>query len=145
MNKPTIVRSIIRTVIVPLLAGYVLVGVTGAPLLLASLVAFVWYVGVRLLEIKFPKAGWLLGWAGAPSYEDTQAWLASLKRTLVPLLVSFAAAFALKNGLDISQSQLEALITTIITSAYYGIIRKVEQTKPAAGALIGGVGTPTYK
>jgi hypothetical protein len=35
---------------------------------LAALVAAVYYAGVRLLEARFPKLGWLLGFAVPPQY-----------------------------------------------------------------------------
>lgn len=38
---------------------------------LAALVAAIYYAAVKLLEAKFPKVGWLLGFAVAPSYTKT--------------------------------------------------------------------------
>lgn len=37
---------------------------------LAALVAAVYYAVVRLLEAKFPKLGWLLGFAVPPTYNQ---------------------------------------------------------------------------
>ena len=36
---------------------------------LAALVAAIYYAAVRLLEGKFPKLGWLLGFAVPPTYK----------------------------------------------------------------------------
>lgn len=36
---------------------------------LAALVAAIYYAAVKLLETKFPKLGWLLGYAATPTYD----------------------------------------------------------------------------
>lgn len=69
-------RSLIRT-IVPLLVGSLVawlatrgIEVDRAAILPAvdAIFTAVYYGVVRFLETKFPKAGWLLGVPGAPSY-----------------------------------------------------------------------------
>lgn len=40
---------------------------------LAGLVSAVYYAVVRVLEAKFPRLGWLLGFAVAPTYGEQKA------------------------------------------------------------------------
>lgn len=74
----TLVVSIIRTV-VPVYVGNaittteVALGIdldnTGLQIAAVSLVTGVWYGAVRLVESRYPKAGWLLGWKATIQYE----------------------------------------------------------------------------
>lgn len=137
-----VLPSIIRTTVVPFIVGWAFVGVVGAPVGVAAVAAFVYYLAVRLLEKKWPKAGVLLGYPKQPTYEEKEDNLQSIIRTFVPLLVGFGVTMLAKYGIEIDTTLLTALFTTAITTVYYGLIRKVEETKPAAGVLIGGVGEP---
>jgi hypothetical protein len=76
MNPSAYGRSIIRTV-VPIIVGSVIawlaargVKVDEATILPAvdAVVAAAYYALIRLVEDKWPKAGWLLGSPGAPTY-----------------------------------------------------------------------------
>lgn len=76
MNPSAYGRSIIRTV-VPIIVGSVIawlaargVKVDEATILPAvdAIVAAAYYAVIRMVEDKWPKAGWLLGSPGAPSY-----------------------------------------------------------------------------
>lgn len=81
MNPTDYGRSVIRTV-VPILVGSVIswlasrgVKVDEATILpmIDAAVAAIYYAGVRALEHRFPRAGWLLGSPGAPSYSGAPA------------------------------------------------------------------------
>lgn len=75
------VDSLIRTY-VPLIVGPAIVWLSTtlgtdlseleqpAILVLSGVAGAVWYAGVRLLERRWPSAGWLLGKPGAPRYGD---------------------------------------------------------------------------
>lgn len=76
MNPTAYGRSIIRTV-VPIIVGSIIawlaargVKVDEATILPAvdAIAAATYYAIIRLIEDKWPKAGWLLGSPGAPSY-----------------------------------------------------------------------------
>lgn len=78
-----LIASLIRTY-VPAVVGAVLVAI-GSALDIANLdtpdnrarvvgaIFVVYYAGVRLLERKYPKAGWLLGLPKPPSYTPPAA------------------------------------------------------------------------
>lgn len=76
MNATDYGRSVIRT-IVPIIVGSLIawlaargVKVDESTILPAvdAVVAGAYYALIRLVERKYPKAGWLLGSPGAPSY-----------------------------------------------------------------------------
>ena len=77
-----LISSIIRTV-TPLIVGQVLswlalLGINDAGgevsasliVLVTTILTTIYYSLARLLERKFPSAGWLLGLAKAPKYEE---------------------------------------------------------------------------
>jgi hypothetical protein len=81
MNPTDYGRSVIRT-IVPIVVGSFIawlaargVKVDEATILPAidAIVAGAYYALIRLVEHKYPKAGWLLGSPGAPSYAPSVA------------------------------------------------------------------------
>jgi hypothetical protein len=69
--------------IIPIIVGFVLglpvadaLGITEdqATQAVGSVIAAVWYIGVRCLEVYVtPRLGWLLGVAAAPEYQPKHA------------------------------------------------------------------------
>lgn len=154
--RPLII-SIVRTVIMPLVAGallslVVLISVENPSAELqaatASLLAICWYLLARWLETKNSYWGVMLLVAVQPSYEDEegteQELLTSLLRTVVPLIVGWAITALAKLGFDLDESTAALALQGVITTAYYALIRIIEQSKPVAGVLIGGRTQPTY-
>jgi hypothetical protein len=145
--------SVIRTVIMPLAAGgllqlVILLGVddpaTELRAALASALALVWYLLARFLEAKNAIWGVLLLIAVQPEYgpETDDAIITSVKRTVIPLIVGYAVTVLARAGFELDAGTLSIALQAGITSAYYGILRYIEQLKPAAGILIGGKVTP---
>jgi hypothetical protein len=75
--------------------------------------------------------------------------LASIIRTLVPLIVGFGLTWAAKLGLDIhADTTVTDLVTIVLVGAYYGAVRFLEQTWPGLGQWLLAFGLtrkqPTY-
>jgi hypothetical protein len=69
--------------------------------------------------------------------------LASLKRTLIPILVGMiGASFA---GPYIDQATLRDFLAGLIAAVYYTVIRFAETKVPQAGILLGEARQPEYK
>lgn len=152
--KPILI-SIVRTVIMPLVAGGVfsaiaLAGVTdpSADLVAAvtALIAMMWYLLARYLETWNPMWGLMLIVAVQPNYDDETESniLASVTRTVVPLLAGFVVTVIARAGFDMPDDTIIYGLQAGITTLYYGAIRLIEQRKPAAGVLIGGRAQPVY-
>lgn len=154
------VISIVRTVVAPTLAGWllqfvVLLGVEGPEAELRAAVtagiAMAWYLGAKFLETVDPKWGSLLIVAIAPSYVETEGdrrvrddTLLAVRRTLVPLLVGYVVSLLARQGLNVSDDMAAIALQGGITSLYYGALRWIEQRKPAAGKLLGGEAAVVY-
>lgn len=79
MMRATDLEISLRRTLVPVLAGVVLARAARAGLeipeealvgVLEAVVIGIYYTGLRLLEARFPKVGYLLGAALQPVYED---------------------------------------------------------------------------
>jgi hypothetical protein len=79
--SPSLLPSLIRTV-VPLIVGVLItaglkVGLNipegDVTALVTALITAIYYAAVRLIERKFPAAGWLLGYAASPTYTKAPA------------------------------------------------------------------------
>jgi multisubunit Na+/H+ antiporter MnhB subunit len=66
--------------------------------------------------------------------------LASILRTVVPVVVGTLLGLAAKVGLDLPGGAVTALVTVVLTAAYYWLARLVEQTWPAAGRYLLALG-----
>lgn len=151
-----LIISLIRTVIMPLVAGgigqlLILSGVDDPSgqvrAAVATLIAVGWYLLARWLETKNRYWGLLLLVATTPRYDDpyiADELLASVRRTVIPLLVGWSLTLLAKWGFDLDEQTLTVAIQAGITSVYYAIIRVIERSKPAAGVLIGGKSAPYY-
>lgn len=158
MEQPSELRnwatSMVRTIVAP---GIVALLATWATLVKVSLpgdvvptvvsgIGFTYWLGVRLLERRFPGAGWLLLVPRPPSYgtEEIAALKRSAIRTFVPLVVGAFAALAAQAGFNIDSRTLIAFATTAFSGTYYSAVRGAELSRPAAGKLLGAVGAPGY-
>jgi hypothetical protein len=76
MNDQT--PAFVRT-LVPFLVGYLATrfGINpddpSVALLVSALVGYGWYVVTHLVELRYPRFGWLLGIAKAPAYSSAPA------------------------------------------------------------------------
>ncbi|WP_084963765.1 hypothetical protein [Thermoactinospora rubra] len=62
--------------------------------------------------------------------------LASIIRTVVPVIVGVLLGWAAKVGLDLPEGPVTQLVTIVITGAYYALARWVESWWPAAGRIL---------
>jgi hypothetical protein len=147
--------STIRTVVMPTVAGFVLqllvlVGADDpspeARASLTALLAAAWYILARFLESKNRYWGALLLVAVQPSYDsETEGQVVlAVQRTVVPLAVGWLVTQAAVRGLDIDASTLALSLQALVTTGYYGLLRRIESSKPGAGVLLGGRTTLTY-
>ena len=114
---------------------------------LATISAVLWYAAARYLETKNRYWGLMLGVAVPPHYEDERfhsAFVTSLNRTVVPLVIGWAIAVLSRLGYDTNDESLSLALQALFTSVYYGAILVIEKREPKAGLLIGGTQQPTY-
>lgn len=76
--------------------------------------------------------------------EKLEDLILSLRRTLVPIVVGFLLAQAVRAGFDIPAEELTGVVEAIITGLYYTVVRFFELRFPAAGIMLGAMKTPTY-
>lgn len=147
--------SMIRTVVVPAIVGVLaagaLYGGTDLPpdtaALISTAFSFLYWAIVRLLEVRFPKAGWLLLLPRPPSYtvDQAAAFLRSSIRTFTPYLIGLVLALLARHGIELVDSSLAmTLIAALFGGTYYGGARALEIRRPAFGVLLGARGAPTY-
>lgn len=76
--------------------------------------------------------------------DTTAAILASIVRTVVPVLVGLVLSVPVLGDLD--STALETVFTGAITGAYYAIVRWLEvNVAPSFGWLLGLARTPSYE
>ena len=68
----------------------------------------------------------------------------SIVRTVVPWAVGTAVTLGAKYGLDLDAEALTPIATIAVGAAYYAIVRKIEETKPEIGKLLGKAAEPVY-
>lgn len=71
----------------------------------------------------------------------------SIVRTVVPYLVGAVVTLAASKGFHLSeevQANLDGLLTFVVGTLYYMVIRKAEETFPRLGWLLGTPTAPTY-
>ncbi|MFW5415095.1 hypothetical protein J0910_29905 [Nocardiopsis sp. CNT-189] len=73
----------------------------------------------------------------------------SIVRTLVPVVVGILLVQAARIGLDLPEGALAEIVTVVVTAAYYGLARLVEEhVSPVVGRLMLSAGLtqakPTY-
>lgn len=74
--------------------------------------------------------------------------LASVLRTVVPVIVGVILGQAARLGFDLPQGWVTEVVTVALTTGYYAAGRWVEQTYPGIGRLLLSAGlskrAPTY-
>lgn len=146
--------SLARTVIAPFIVGWlgvlaiqagVELDTDAVPTVLTG-IGFSYWAAVRVIEQRFPRAGFLLIVPRPPQYThvDLVGFLESAKRTFIPLAVGLGITYLRKANVEIDSAEEVAVLTTGITAAYYGLVRAVEGFFPKAGILLGGQGAPSY-
>jgi hypothetical protein len=71
----------------------------------------------------------------------------SVIRTAVPLVVGLLVSLAARSGLDLDDGLLQAvtgLVSLIVGTGYYAIVRELERRNPSLGWLLGSPHAPVY-
>ena len=68
----------------------------------------------------------------------------SIVRTVVPFIVGTALTLAAKWGFDIDAEALTPIATIVVGAVYYAAVRKIEESKPEMGKLLGKAVQPVY-
>jgi len=68
----------------------------------------------------------------------------SIVRTVTPFVVGTAVAWAAKVGFDLDTETVTPIATIAIGAAYYAVVRKIEESKPEVGKLLGKAVQPVY-
>lgn len=144
MNRAVII-SLIRTVVVPTLVGWIVQAlvffnneepsVEGRAAVTAG-AALVWYLIAKFAAAANPKWGVLLLIAAQPQYVETDEngeqraqddMLNAVIRTAVPLIAGWAITWLVRVGINIDSSTAVLVLQGAITSAYYGTLRWIEE------------------
>lgn len=74
--------------------------------------------------------------------------LASILRTVVPVIVGVLLTWAAKIGFNFTSDSVTAVVDVVVTGVYFWIARAIEQVWPALGSVLlsGGLTAkkPTY-
>lgn len=62
--------------------------------------------------------------------------LASILRTVVPVIVGHLLAWAAMVGLALPSGAVTEIVAVVLTAAYYALARRVEQTWPGLGRVL---------
>ncbi|MEM8905599.1 MAG: hypothetical protein AAGA17_02300 [Actinomycetota bacterium] len=68
----------------------------------------------------------------------------SIVRTIVPMIVGFVLSLPIVSSLDIDQAALETVVSGVVVSVYYVVVRFLEERHAVFGWLLGLARTPTY-
>ena len=68
----------------------------------------------------------------------------SIVRTVVTFIVGTALTVAAKWGFDIDAEALTPIATIVVGAVYYAAVRKIEESKPEVGKLLGKAVQPVY-
>lgn len=71
-------------------------------------------------------------------------YVISLIRTWVPMGVGLLATWLLSLGIEFDSATLELALVSIISGAYYALVRWLESKIPWLGVLLGHKSTPSY-
>lgn len=155
--------SYVRTVVAPLVIGTLIQLVLfawsddGSSVLRAlttALLACAWYSVVRILQEGNRKLGFLLLIAARPHYtedvsDDDDELLTSLVRSIIPLVVGGLLTMLVVGVGDVDSAAIVVVTQFLITSAYYGALRLIEEsaaseTRRIAGLMLGAPLVPHY-
>ena len=70
--------------------------------------------------------------------------LQGLIRTVVPWIVGLLLSWGVADFFEIDETSLLAIVTTVVSTLYYAVGRKLEQINPNLGWLLGLPTPPTY-
>lgn len=73
--------------------------------------------------------------------------IASINRTVVPLIVAWIVGLLVSLGIDVSDAQrswISSAIGAIIAALYYAAVRWAERKWPKLSILLGSTKQPTY-
>lgn len=171
MNNAVIV-SLIRTVVVPTIVGWVVQALVlinnedpsdGTRAAITAVAGMVWYIIARFAAAWNPKFGVLLLIAAQPEYvteEDGEDkarddFLLGVQRTVVPIAAGWGITQLVRLGVNIDTASATLLLQGVITSAYYGILRWIEEwakrrnqpeatSATVAGVMLGAPAELTY-
>jgi nitrate/nitrite transporter NarK len=68
----------------------------------------------------------------------------SIVRTVVPFIVGTALTVAAKWGFDIDAEAVTPIATIVVGAVYYATVRKIEESRPEVGKLLGKAVQPVY-
>lgn len=71
-------------------------------------------------------------------------YVASLVRTVVPLLIGMVLAKVSIDQFGVDSDTLKTVVTTVAIGGYYAGVRALEARWPKLGVLLGWAVTPTY-
>lgn len=71
--------------------------------------------------------------------------LASLIRTIVPVVVGALGTWLIRIGVHVDDAALTEVVTAALSAAYYVLARLLEHRWPRLGVLLGVPRQPTYK
>lgn len=72
------------------------------------------------------------------------AYLQSVIRSVVPVVVAAIVSFALRYGVHLDEGALADVLGALVGSAYYALVRWAEEKFPDLGWLLGKPGAPSY-
>jgi hypothetical protein len=72
-------------------------------------------------------------------------YLASLVRTVVPVLVGLVLAKVSIDKFGVDGETLKTVVTTVAVGGYYAAVRALEVKWPKVGVLLGWAATPSYE
>jgi len=109
-----------------------------------------YYALVRVIELRWPILGILLGLPKSPTYARVDDLWASLVRTSIPVVAAFAlvtaagyiaawSGFVLEPG---AIAQLTSLTVAVLSALYYSLARLILERFPSAYWLLGTGETP---
>lgn len=71
--------------------------------------------------------------------------LASIIRTVVPVIVGLVVSLALRAGIQLDDASVTSVVTSVVTGVYYVVARFLEtRVNPSFGWLLGLAKQPAY-
>lgn len=78
------------------------------------------------------------------NHTESNDLLVSIQRTLVPIWAAWLGLQAARAGIEIPGSAITDLISAVVASAYYLVVRPLEVKFPQVGILLGSLKQPVY-
>jgi hypothetical protein len=112
-----------------------------------TVVTNVYYLLIRLLEVRFPWVGLFLGIPKTPDYTAVDNLWASLVRTAIPTVVAAVVVTFVGIWLNLdadTQSGVIVIAVALVQALYYAVARAILSRWPGAKILLGTPATPDY-